>query len=443
MEDIDVEMEIDSDGKVQKMFQVNQQGSEFHLHVYDVNVFDEYPNVINGYSKTIMDRKGRFNMMGVNVDQNVGKRRIQKTLARRFVNEPRTISEPRDKEATHVHEVQVVPISEPRVVEAVETVEESCGNQSSKDDAEWSDSGEEDWEDTSTEEDSEEANVEEGKATSNDEEEIHWSSDEFKGLESDDEREVEREKGFMLEKGKVYGNIHMFRAALADYAVHKDGVSFMIKTYNPTHTCKRKPTNKNANSRWIAEKLGPLLKADPLMSDKAMSEYLEREYQVKPHDMQLYRAKRLAREKNEGDHAKSYALLPRKQKAPVSTSRMATRSQTTNASTVESMQEKKMRKMKEYLAKRRARMAGAGGDAIGASSTSVTGRDAGAAGAAGAGGDGGDGGARTDFFEHLSPKPDCLYISYGQLAVTDDNATSFNNNILNTDKFQWQLAVAD
>ncbi|KAJ4958023.1 hypothetical protein NE237_025134 [Protea cynaroides] len=235
----------------------------------------------------------------------------------------------------------------------------------------------------------------------------------------------------MLEKGKVYGNIHMFRAALADYAVHK-GIDILRlknekKKSNPTHTCKRKPTNKNANSRWIAEKLGPLLKADPLMSDKAMSEYLEREYQVKPHDMQLYRAKRLAREKNEGDHAKSYALLPRylemlkqynpgclakiqyemldprasnpsfkrKQKAPVSTSRMATRSQTTNASTGESMQEKKMRKMKEYLAKRRARMAGtggAGGDAIGASSTSVTGGDAGAAGAAGAGGDGGDGG---------------------------------------------------
>ncbi|KAJ4958994.1 hypothetical protein NE237_026105 [Protea cynaroides] len=144
MEDIDVEMEIDSDGKMQKMFQVNQQGSEFHLHVYDVNVFDEYPNAINGYSKTIMDRKGRFNMMGVNVDQNVGKRRIQKTLARRFVSEPRTISEPRDKEATHVHEVQVVPVSEPRVVETVETVEESCGNQSSTDDAEWTDSGEED-----------------------------------------------------------------------------------------------------------------------------------------------------------------------------------------------------------------------------------------------------------------------------------------------------------
>ncbi|KAJ4981859.1 hypothetical protein NE237_032696 [Protea cynaroides] len=293
MEDIDVEMEIDSDGKVQKMFQVNQQGSEFHLHVYDVNVFYEYPNAINGYSKTIMDRKGRFNMMGVNVDQNFGKRRIQKTLARRFVSEPRTISEPRDKEA-HVHEVQVVPVSEPRVVEAVETVEESCGNQSSTDDAEWTDSGEEDWEDTSTEEDSEEANVEEGKATSNDEEEIHWSSDEFEGLESDDEREVEKEKGFMLEKGKA-----------------------------------------------------------------------------------------------------------RKQKAPVSTSQMATRSQNTNASTVETMQENKTRKMKEYLAKRRARMAraaGVGGDAIGASSTSVTGGDAGAV---GAGGDGGDGGAGTDFFEHL------------------------------------------
>ncbi|KAJ4957609.1 hypothetical protein NE237_024720 [Protea cynaroides] len=130
-----------------------------------------------------------------------------------------------------------------------------------------------------------------------------------------------------------------------------------------------------------------------------MSKYLKREYQVKPHDMQLYRAKRLAREKNEGDHAKSYALLPRKQKTPVSTSRMATRSQSTNASIVETMQEKKTRKMKEYLAKKRARMAGAagaGGDAIGASSTSVTSGDAGAAGA------GGDGGAGTYFFEHLS-----------------------------------------
>ncbi|KAJ4973733.1 hypothetical protein NE237_006907 [Protea cynaroides] len=168
-----------------------------------------------------MDRKGRFNMMGVNVDQNVGKRRIQKTLTRRAVSEPRTVSKPRAMEATHVHEVQMVPVSEPRAVEAVETVEESCENQSSSDDAEWTDSGELVSEDTSIEENSEEANVEEGKAADNDEEEIHWSSDEFEGLEFDDGGEVEREEGFMLEKGKVYGNIHLFWAALAGYAVHK------------------------------------------------------------------------------------------------------------------------------------------------------------------------------------------------------------------------------
>ncbi|KAJ4963158.1 hypothetical protein NE237_023097 [Protea cynaroides] len=116
---------------------------------------------------------------------------------------------------------------------------------------------------------------------------------------------------------------------------------------------------------------------------------------------------------------------------------MATRSQTTNASTVESMQEKKMRKMKEYLAKRRARMAGtdgAGGDAIGASSTSVTGGDAGAA---GAGGDGGDGGAGTDFFEHLS-----WGLGLDVNAVTDDNATSFNNNFcLGSVRFRMPAVV--
>ncbi|KAJ4953956.1 hypothetical protein NE237_030788 [Protea cynaroides] len=97
------------------------------------------------------------------------------------------------------------------------------------DDAEWTDSGELVSEDTSSEEDSKEANFEQGKAAGNDEEEIDWSSDEFEGLEFDDGGEVERKEGWMLRKGNVYRNIHLFRAALANYVVHQGIDIFKMK----------------------------------------------------------------------------------------------------------------------------------------------------------------------------------------------------------------------
>lgn len=50
-----------------------------------------------------------------------------------------------------------------------------------------------------------------------------------------------------------------------------DGVAFMIKSYEPKHTCVRRSEKTNATSTWIARKLKGSLNADPNMSYELMS----------------------------------------------------------------------------------------------------------------------------------------------------------------------------
>jgi hypothetical protein len=85
-----------------------------------------------------------------------------------------------------------------------------------------------------------------------------------------------------------------------------DGVAFMIKSYEPKHTCIRRSEKTNATSTWIAKKLKGSLNADPNMSYKLMSNELSSKFGIEANHMQLYRARKKGREELEGSHADSY-----------------------------------------------------------------------------------------------------------------------------------------
>ncbi|KAA8538874.1 hypothetical protein F0562_025566 [Nyssa sinensis] len=89
-----------------------------------------------------------------------------------------------------------------------------------------------------------------------------------------------------------------------------DGVTYMIKTYKGEHTCVRLQSNSNANSSWIAKKLGEAIRTNPNIKVDAMQTYLQQTYGIEASRMQLYRAKRRAFDEIEGKHGSSYTMLP-------------------------------------------------------------------------------------------------------------------------------------
>ncbi|XP_042482641.1 uncharacterized protein LOC122063048 [Macadamia integrifolia] len=92
----------------------------------------------------------------------------------------------------------------------------------------------------------------------------------------------------------------------------EDKVTFIIKSFNPRHTCsRRKDRNLDATSKWIAKKLGPQLKADPELSTKSIRAILWKKYKIEPSYRQIWKARVIAKETNEGNHAKSYAKIPK------------------------------------------------------------------------------------------------------------------------------------
>ncbi|KAF7826730.1 putative transcription factor interactor and regulator CCHC(Zn) family [Senna tora] len=86
----------------------------------------------------------------------------------------------------------------------------------------------------------------------------------------------------------------------------QDGRTFMIKSYEPLHTCIRQSEKNNVTSTWIAEKLKGSLNADPNMSYELMSNELSTKFGVEAHPKQLYRARRKGKEQVEEDYCDSY-----------------------------------------------------------------------------------------------------------------------------------------
>ncbi|XP_043718151.1 uncharacterized protein LOC122666107 [Telopea speciosissima] len=146
-----------------------------------------------------------------------------------------------------------------------------------------------------------------------------------------------------LEVGLMYDDVNHFKKVLYEYVVHEgfqllkqkneksrvttrcagngctwrihaspdgDGKAFMIKTLNPQHTCVRDSNEINVSYKWVAEKLCEELKADPRMSREAMSAIFLKRFGLQVSYMKLWRARKVAHEWNEGNHADSYAMLP-------------------------------------------------------------------------------------------------------------------------------------
>ena len=84
-----------------------------------------------------------------------------------------------------------------------------------------------------------------------------------------------------------------------------DGLNFMIKTYNETHTYQAVRRTKMATSSWIASKLAPMIKnkKNPEMSMRSNNGMLIDEFGIEVNNMKLYRARHLARGDGESDHA--------------------------------------------------------------------------------------------------------------------------------------------
>ena len=90
-----------------------------------------------------------------------------------------------------------------------------------------------------------------------------------------------------------------------------DGVTYKVKSYNPLHTCLRNSKdNSEATSGWIAEKLERELRRNPEMSLEHMADDLRDIYHIECCNTRLYKARKKARERLEGDYVTSYNKLP-------------------------------------------------------------------------------------------------------------------------------------
>ncbi|XP_027166474.1 uncharacterized protein LOC113766485 [Coffea eugenioides] len=147
-----------------------------------------------------------------------------------------------------------------------------------------------------------------------------------------------------FEKGQLFTNVDSFRAALKDYVIQKgfsvvrlknektrvtaicgidgckwrihaspvaDSITFMIKSYQPEHTCVMDKSNVEATSDWIAKKLVPLMRDHPNISSQGIEAEMITKYGIKPSYMQLFRAKKKAEEEIQGNFSDSYGKLPK------------------------------------------------------------------------------------------------------------------------------------
>ncbi|XP_012844641.1 PREDICTED: uncharacterized protein LOC105964686 [Erythranthe guttata] len=145
-----------------------------------------------------------------------------------------------------------------------------------------------------------------------------------------------------LKKGQVFTDVYQFRQVLKDYTIQEgfhcvrdknekqrvrvhcggencawrlhastlpDNVTYMIKVCPCEHTCTRGAVDNEVSAKWLASKLMDLLRSDPDANLKAMRHEVTK-YGVKPQYMQFYRAKSIALDQIQGNHAKLFEKLP-------------------------------------------------------------------------------------------------------------------------------------
>ncbi|KAH7852996.1 hypothetical protein Vadar_031873 [Vaccinium darrowii] len=86
--------------------------------------------------------------------------------------------------------------------------------------------------------------------------------------------------------------------------------SFQVKTYVPTHNCKRVFHNKHVTSKWLSKQYVEALRSNPSWPVKSFKDQVQKDHKVGVSRAQLYKAKALALKMIEGDFDKQYAKLP-------------------------------------------------------------------------------------------------------------------------------------
>ncbi|TXG58873.1 hypothetical protein EZV62_016702 [Acer yangbiense] len=90
-----------------------------------------------------------------------------------------------------------------------------------------------------------------------------------------------------------------------------DKMTFMIKTLVDTHECHRIYNSKEAKVSWIASKFEDLVRRNPSICVKVISDLLRERYKVSVDSQRLYKAKRRALEGLLKDHATCFSKLRR------------------------------------------------------------------------------------------------------------------------------------
>lgn len=90
-----------------------------------------------------------------------------------------------------------------------------------------------------------------------------------------------------------------------------DGVTYKTKSYNGQHTCIGEIKNVEATSSRIAKKFEDVVRLNPKIKINVLMEELKTTFDVQCNRQRLYRAKRKALDKINGDHATCYRFLHR------------------------------------------------------------------------------------------------------------------------------------
>ncbi|TXG57121.1 hypothetical protein EZV62_018434 [Acer yangbiense] len=144
--------------------------------------------------------------------------------------------------------------------------------------------------------------------------------------------------------GETHDSVYTLRALLIDYAIQEginfdkvkndndrltyrckwkgcpwrihasrliDGVTMMVKTYNPNHECHRVYKNAEAKVTWIASKFELLVKCNPDIKIGVIADLLRDKFKVNVDAQRLYKAKRKALDGLGRQHAECFGLLRR------------------------------------------------------------------------------------------------------------------------------------
>lgn len=66
----------------------------------------------------------------------------------------------------------------------------------------------------------------------------------------------------------------------------------MIRKYVGQHTYERKNKNNQANSRWITQKFGDLIRANLEMDNKTLAQFIGNQFEIEVPNQNLYKARR-------------------------------------------------------------------------------------------------------------------------------------------------------